>query len=159
MSFDASTATGILRLLLLLILSRFIYLSAKKRAPYEARKIAESDKELGYWWHVQMWISGKSAAGVFCVVLYTAACWNYYAAFAMAGYSMALYWWYFDSMLSMERGYDRWYISLSKATAQTDKLLREVMWRMKWTPEQTHKRVKLPLMFLGFVGCVIVAFV
>lgn len=154
----------ILQLLLIPVCCVLIWACSTERARHEAGLIKASEKELGFWWHVNMWLNGKAPSAIWACLLFAVPALpdlskTLLSAFAMGFTSMMMYWYRFDQVLSVARGYDRWYISFDAHTALTDKLLREVMWRMKWTPEQTHKRVKLPLICLGLIACALVVLV
>jgi hypothetical protein len=144
-------------LALLPVLLYLLHYAAKKRATLEAGKIKASSEELSFWWHVEMFVTGKAPAIIGSTLVYGLATWSVYGLAAMGLLGAVWYSYWFDQYLSLARSYPRWYISFDQHTALTDKLLREVMWRMKWTPEQTHKRVRVPLMVLGIILCVIVA--
>ena len=149
-----------LRLILLFAALYATYRAAKSRAPYEAKAIKESSSELGFKWHVKMWLTGKAGAALYFVpFLLTFREWYIlYAAIPALLAAMALYSLVFDQALNLARNYPRWYISFDSHTALTDKVLREIMWRFKLTPKQTHLYVKIPLITLGLIACVLVAF-
>lgn len=149
-----------LRLILLFAALYATYRAAKSRAPIEAKAIKASSVELGFKWHVKMWLTGKAGAVLFYVpFLLTFSGWYIlYAAIPSFIAAMALYSYVFDQAINLSRNYPRWYISFDDKTAQTDKVLREIMWRFKLTPKQTHLYVKLPLITLGLIACVLVAF-
>jgi hypothetical protein len=134
----------------------FILFSANYRADIEANIIEESDKPLGFSWHVLMWVTGKAGTGLLCAVFFGLAI-DVYGFLAMGFYSMMLYWLCFDLFLNKERGKRTWYISSGKETALSDRLLYWIRQKTGMTEPETHLAVKVPLILLGLMACIIAA--
>jgi hypothetical protein len=153
-----------LQLILLLISLGGAYNAARFRAEKEAAIIRSSKKDQGLWWHIKMWTMGKAPYCLLLVAIFVSTFYrNVFSVilWATLAHSLLLLAWYslwFDQYLSLARGKERWYVSFYRETALSDKFLRELMWRFSWSQKQVHLYVKVPLLLIGFGGCVYLIF-
>lgn len=126
---------------------------------YQEIKQAEGKHELLKKFHRQglIWkVASGSVLGLSYALLGFGLTW--YALLAFACYSvfaMGFWWYFFSRWLNVRRKLSLWYIGKS---AGTDQWLRKQAVKLGIPNQHLINRVKLPLLFLGLVGCVVVAF-